>query len=275
VLAACGEGQPPTAPTPPAGLGGPAFSQTASLKVVNSLADPGDGTCNAAQCTLREAINASGSTEISFASGLTGPITLASPAAGGGTLQVEKTLTITGPGTGIVIRRRSTDPAFRIFRIGSGATVTLANLTIRNGRDDPGGGIVNRGTLELTNCTVSDNSGDGIANFARLTLRHSTVASNTGAGIFNYTDGTLTLRHSAGLPGLARPANGGPHRHGTVERHCRQELHGSDVSCLRRAAEVRSVATAIRRPAQHGEPKAVAVAFRPRRTAHEEPRRLL
>jgi CSLREA domain-containing protein len=197
VLAACGEDQPPTAPTPPAGLGGPAFSQTASLKVVNSLADPGDGTCNAAQCTLREAINASGSTEISFASGLTGPITLASPAAGGGTLQVEKTLTITGPGTGIVIRRRSTDPAFRIFRIGSGATVTLANLTIRNGRDYPGGGIVNRGTLELTNCTVSDNSGDGIANFARLTLRHSTAASNTFSGIFNYTDGTLTLRHSA------------------------------------------------------------------------------
>src|SRR6266446_1004851 len=71
VLAACGEGQPPTAPTPPAGLGGPAFSQTASLKVVNSLADPGDGTCNAAQCTLREAINALGSTEISFAPGLT------------------------------------------------------------------------------------------------------------------------------------------------------------------------------------------------------------
>src|SRR5882724_12291410 len=79
---------------------------------------------------------------------------------------------------------------------------------------------------------------------------------------------------SAGIRGAPLGA-GGSYRHGTVERDCRQELHGSDVSCLRRAAEVRSVATAIRRPAQHGEPKAVAVAFRPRRTADEEPRRFL
>src|SRR2546421_8163728 len=122
VLAACGEDQPPTAPAEP---GGPAFSQTASLKVVNSLADPGDGTCNATQCTLREAINAPGSTEISFAPGLTGTITLARSGLGGGTLVTEKTLSITGPGTGIVIRRRSTDPDFRILRIGSGGIVTL------------------------------------------------------------------------------------------------------------------------------------------------------
>src|SRR5207248_315877 len=139
VLAACSEDQSPTAPTPPAEPSGPAFSQTASLKVVNSLADPGDGTCNATQCTLREAINAPGSTEISFVPGLTGAITLAKSGAGGGTLVIEKTLTITGPSAGIVIRRRSTDPAFRILRIGTGVSVTLTNLTIRNGKTDLGG----------------------------------------------------------------------------------------------------------------------------------------
>jgi CSLREA domain-containing protein len=200
VLAACGEDQSPTAPTPPAEPGGPAFSQTVSLEVVNSLADPGDGTCNAAQCTLREAINDPSSTEISFASGLTGAITLARPGLGGGTLVIEKRLTIIGPSTGIVIRRRSTDPDFRIFRIGSG-TVTLTNLTIRNGKTDRGGGIVNFGALAVNHCTVAGNSatlrGGGIANRNHtLTLTNSTVVDNLGSGIAS-AFGTLALTNSS------------------------------------------------------------------------------
>lgn len=199
VLAACGEEQPSTLPTAP-GATGPEFSHAAGHKVVNSLADPGNGVCNATQCTLREAINDPGSTQISFASGLTGTITLARPSAGGGPLLIEKTLSITGPSTGIVIRRRSTDPAFRILRVEEGGTAALANLNIRGGRtSDAGGpGIINRGILTLTDCTVSANLGEpggGILNFAGLTLQRSTVA-NVGAGIVNRTDGTLTLRRS-------------------------------------------------------------------------------
>jgi CSLREA domain-containing protein len=189
VLAACTE-QEPTAPAEP---GGPAFSHTAGHKVVNSLADPGNGTCNATQCTLREAIKDPGSTEISFAPGLTGTITLARSGLGGSTLVVEKTLTITGPGTGIVIRRRGTDPAFWIFRIGTGAAVKLTNLTIRNGV----GGIVNYGTLTLTNCVVAGNSGIGISNRGgTLTLTNSMVAGNSGLGIGSSL-GTLALTNSA------------------------------------------------------------------------------
>ena len=197
VLAACTEQEPPTAPVEP---GGPAFDHTAGHKVVNSLADPGNGTCNAAQCTLREAIEDPQSTEISFVQGLTGSITLAAPAAAGGTLAIDKQLSITGPSTGITIRRRSTDPGFRIFRIDSGVTVTLINLAIRNGKSDhPGGGIFNRGgTLRLTNSTVAGSSasdGGGIANQGTLTLLHSTVAGNTGGGISSRR-GTLTLTRS-------------------------------------------------------------------------------
>ena len=119
-------------------------------RVVNSLADPGDGTCDARQCTLREAIEASGTTSIAFAPGLTGTITLASPADRGGALRINTALTITGPSSRITIRRRSTDPAFRILRVDTSATVTLTNLTIRNGRTDrQGGGILNRGRLTL------------------------------------------------------------------------------------------------------------------------------
>jgi CSLREA domain-containing protein len=194
-LAACSEDQSPTAPTPPAGPSGPAFSHTAGHKVVNSLADPGNGVCNATQCTLREAIKDPGSTEISFKPGLTGPITLARPGAGGGTLVIEKTLTITGPSGGIVIQRRSTNPAFRIFRIGAEASVKLTNLTLRNGKNDlTGGGLINFGRLALTSCTVAGNSGGGIDNHGRLVLTNSRVRNNLGGGIINH--GNLTLANS-------------------------------------------------------------------------------
>jgi CSLREA domain-containing protein len=209
VLAACGEDQPPTSPPPTDGLGGPAFSHTPGHKVVNSVADPGNGICNAAQCTLREAINDPGSTEISFAPGLTGPITLASLEGGGGSLRINKTLSVTGPSTRIVIRRRSTDPAFRIFQIFNptvAPTVTLTNLVVRGGESniEPfgglGSGIDNQGTLRLIHCVVASNSGDGggIFNFeAALTLVDSRVSNNDGGGIENAGRmATLTLDHS-------------------------------------------------------------------------------
>jgi CSLREA domain-containing protein len=183
-----------------------AEGHTAGHKVVNSLADPGNGPCNATQCTLREAINDPQSTEISFAPGLTGTITLALPAAGGGTIRIEKTLSITGPSAGIVIRRRSTDPDFRIFLIGTGGPVTLSNLIIRGGKlsSEPGGaGISNTGTLRLINSVVAGNSapvGGGIDNNvseATLRLINSVVAGNSaqlGGGILN--GGRLTLTDS-------------------------------------------------------------------------------
>jgi CSLREA domain-containing protein len=156
--------------------------------VVNSLADPGNGTCNATQCTLREAINDPHSTRISFAPGLTGTITLARPGAGGGRLEIAKPLTITGPSQGIVIRGRSPDFAFPVFRIGEGGVVTLTNLTIRNGGD----GILNRGTLTVTNCVVAGNSRNGISSSGLLALNHSSVANNSSHGISS-SFGELTL----------------------------------------------------------------------------------
>jgi CSLREA domain-containing protein len=206
VLAACGEEQAPTSPTAPGATGGPEFSHTAGHKIVNSLADPGDGTCNAAQCTLREAIKDPQSTEISFAPSLGGTIILARPGAGGGELVIAKRLSITGPSARIVIRRRSTDPAFRILRITSTGIVRLANLSLQNGKfDGPagGGGIVNYGTLTLINCVVAGNSaalrGGGISNLAgTLTLTNSRVADNSaqiGGGI-SLRLGTLTLTNS-------------------------------------------------------------------------------
>ncbi len=220
VLAACGEDQPPTAPAEP---GGPVFDHTSGHKVVNSVADPGNGVCNATQCTLREAINDPGSTEINFASGLTGMITLARPEAGGGTLTISRKLSITGPSTRIVIRRRSTDPDFRIFEIHQGGTVTLTNLIIRGGKSSSlngaGGGIHNVGALRLVNSVVAGNSaslhGGGVLNFLNgtLTLINSTVSGNTsaefGGGIDNNgPEATLRLINSV-VAGNSAPSGGG------------------------------------------------------------------
>jgi CSLREA domain-containing protein len=238
MLAACTEDQAPTAPTK---SGGMAESHSGGHKVVNSLTDPGDGTCTAARCSLREAINAPGSTEISFAPGLTGTITLASPTAGGGTLRINKTLSITGPSARILIRRRSTDPDFRIFRIGTAGTVTLSNLIIRGGKSSAptpgfGGGIYNSGTLRLINSVVAGNSagnGGGIFNVeARLTLTDSRVASNSGdgsgGGIHNAgTTAALTLNRSTVSGNFVGVHGGGIFNDGGTVRLTRSTVSGN------------------------------------------------
>jgi CSLREA domain-containing protein len=196
---ACNENEPSTAPTEL----GPSLAVAAAQRVVNSLADPGDGTCNAQECTLREALNDPGSTGISFASGLTGALILAAPAAGGGTLVVGHDLTITGPSGGLVIRRNAADPAFRILRVQSSTTATFKNLTIRNGRtalQGGGGGIVNYGTLTLVRCTVgrssSTSGAGGIDSHGSLTLTNSSVVDNDGTGIVQHNHATLRVTRS-------------------------------------------------------------------------------
>jgi CSLREA domain-containing protein len=196
LLVACNQDQPSTAPSDAVSPDAAAVG----VRVVTSLADPGDGTCDARQCTLREAINDPGSTSISFAPGLTGTITLARPGAGGGSLVIRRSLSVTGPSTRITIRRLSTDPAFRILQVGTGVTVSLTNLILRSGRvvDLPGGGVMNYGTLTMTRCRVEGSWPTGISSYgglARLTLTNSTVANNPGTGVY-VRSGSAKLDHS-------------------------------------------------------------------------------
>jgi predicted outer membrane repeat protein len=92
-----------------------------------------------------------------------------------------------------------------VFTIDSG-TVTLANVTIRNGvrKALVGGGIYNAGRLTVQNSTLSDNSaiedqGGGIYNvFATLIVQNSTFYNNSafaGGGIFN-VGGAVTVQNS-------------------------------------------------------------------------------
>jgi hypothetical protein len=114
-------------------------------------------------------------------------------------------LTIVGNGDTIERSVAAGTPAFRLFDVAAGATLTLNSLTLQGGLAQgtgvaaQGGAFYSAGRLTLTNSTVSHNvagQGGGIYNAAgTFTISDSTVADNEaslgGGGIFNA--GTLTV----------------------------------------------------------------------------------
>src|SRR5262245_6701807 len=111
-------------------------------------------------------------------------------------LTLSRDVTIRGPGgTSLTV---SGQGVCRVFTVGAGVHATISDLAIANGKGIDGGGILNDGTLELTNCTLSGNSasfGGGIYNSGTLALANCTLSGNSatsnGGGIFN--DDTLEL----------------------------------------------------------------------------------
>src|SRR6185369_751669 len=174
--------------------------------LVTSKADTDDHTCNAANCTLREAINAAnslaGDDVIGFASGVTGVISLATALPA-----ISTNVQIAGPGADQLTVQRSGatgTPNFSVLRITAGA-VAVSGLTISGGATTTdGGGISNSGTLTLNSCTVTGNKstqrGAGIYNAGQLTINDGTISGNSvsgsqgGGGIFN--SGTVTVSKS-------------------------------------------------------------------------------
>ncbi len=178
---------------------------------MTNLADSGPGT-------LRQAVaDAESGDTITFAT--SGTITL-----NGGPLHITNDLTIAGPGPANL--SVSGNNARRVFDVPLGATASISGLIIRDGRSDYGGGMLNAGTLVLSNCVITANgstignsgSGGGIFNAGALTLIACTISHNlcgdggpgangqdgtsgaldggnggggTGGGIYNA--GTLTL----------------------------------------------------------------------------------
>ncbi len=182
-----------------------------------SVTSSSDGNSPFAVGTLRQEIAAArpGDT-IVFDPSLDGQtITL-----GGGELEINKNLTIRGPGAGLLAvsgNRTSLAGGSRVFGVDAGTTVAISGLTITNGNGDSlydpyswnadpnegdGGGILNLGTLSLSGCTVSNNNA-GI-----------TGGDAEGGGICNYYGGSLTVvgcvvsNNTAG-GGLASPCMGG------------------------------------------------------------------
>src|SRR5262245_63422917 len=151
-----------------------------STFTVLNLADSGEGS-------LRQAVldaNAQpGADTIAFADGLNGTIPLTS-----GQLSITDALTIDGPGADLLAVSGSQQS--RIFSISGGATVTIAGLTIRDGRvigsPGSGGGILNTAsTLTLDRDVLSDNQAIGAPG-----------GVGRGGAVANLSGGTLTVSHS-------------------------------------------------------------------------------
>jgi uncharacterized repeat protein (TIGR01451 family)/CSLREA domain-containing protein len=190
-----------------------AVTSYGSTYVVNSLADPGDGVCDATECALREAISEAngnaGPDTIDFS--VSGTISLASSLPA-----ITDDLEINGPGAD-QLTVHGGGFSFRIFEVTAVGTVGFSGITITGGSAaDPvfnrdgggiknsggghvnvtasivtgnfayeyGGGIFNNGTLVITDSTVSNNAGSsaarggGIANSGTLQILNSTVSGN-------------------------------------------------------------------------------------------------
>ena len=161
-----------------------------STLLVSNTNDNGPGS-------LRQALADASDGDMIDATGVAGVITLTT-----GELLVDKSVAINGAGADVLAVDGNITS--RIFQIGSGKTVTISGLTIRNGQGNFGGGIFNGDTATLTiiNSTLSGNTGGfggGIFNSGTLTIVSSTVSGNTaseGAGIYNAGATTSTITNS-------------------------------------------------------------------------------
>ncbi len=198
--------------------------------VVNSTADTDDGTCDAANCTLREAINAAnamaGTDTITFdatvfTSAATGTITLTSDLP-----NITTDMNITGLGTDkVIVDGNNLHRPFYIPT--SGTFVTVSDLTITRGNTSgDGGGILNYGALTVSSSVFSSNTthsgtggGGGIANYGAVTVIKSAFSGNTatardGGGIYNAT--TLKVTNSTFSDNSAGSGGGGIGSNGTT-----------------------------------------------------------
>lgn len=200
---------------------------------VTTADDHDDATCNAADCTLREAIVAAnahtGTDIINFAPGVTGIIELMSALP-----NLSSDIVLQGPGADLLTVRRNSGADYRILSIGVGTSVTLSDLTIADGRASGafpancGGGIyADHANLTLVNVALNGNTatlhGGAIFNAqSGITLSNCTLNQNSaaasGGGIFNFGIGgvaTLSLTNCTVNQNAASQYGGAIYNDGT------------------------------------------------------------
>lgn len=151
------------------------YSVTSTLDTVDAI--PGDGVAADVNgdATLRAAVmdaNAlAGADIITLGAGVFA-LTIngtGENAAATGDLDITGDLVIEGAGAEQTIL--DANLLDRFFHIGTGSTLTVRNVTIRNGRESSGGAIENNGTLVLENVDLTGNS---------TTLRGGAIHNNAG-----------------------------------------------------------------------------------------------
>jgi CSLREA domain-containing protein len=185
--------------------------QASHSLTVNTLADSNDGICDASDCTLRDAIaSAESGAKIKFATGLTGTITFAM-----GEAEIVRDLTIKGPGVDVITLSGGHNN--RVFSIAGDATVEISDLTIADGFDPSGAGVLRLipGTSLTLKDVIVENSmtlsgaGGAILNEGTLIISRSILRNNSAGTIGGaiYSFGNLTIDRSI-LQGN-RAVNGG------------------------------------------------------------------
>jgi hypothetical protein len=179
-------------------IGNPA---QATIIPVTNTNDSGPGS-------LRQALAVANDGDTIDATGISGVIMLST-----GELVVHARVMINGPGADVLAI--DANAASGVLQVTSFGPVTISDLTIRNGQNSFGGGILNGsgGTVTIINSTVTGNAapfGGGIYNSGTLTIVDSTVngnmAGSEGAAVYNAS--TLTITNSTFSSNAARGSGG-------------------------------------------------------------------
>jgi CSLREA domain-containing protein len=199
-------------------LAATAPSAQAAVFIPNKTADTADGTCNPADCSLREAVLAAnqnpGEDVIILHAGVYA-LTLAGTGedqAATGDLDITGDLVVVGEGgASTAIDGAGLD---RVLSVVSGVSLELNGVFLRNGRAQGaiqnGGAILNHGTLTITRSILSGNSsasGFGGAIYtdgpAELTIVDSTLSANVANG----GGGGIAIGGTASLTNVTLTAN--------------------------------------------------------------------
>jgi hypothetical protein len=144
---------------------------------------------------------AGGSNTITLVAGTAFTLTAVNNTTDGATglpvIAAKDALTIVGNGDTIQRSTASETPAFRLFDVAGGASLSLQSLTVQNGLAlgngvaAEGGALLNQGSLTLNGVTVQNNTAQGYSE--DITLGDGDNAA--GGGI--YSSGVLTVQNSS------------------------------------------------------------------------------
>ncbi len=196
--------------------------------VVTSTADGvNDANCAVGSCTLRQAVNASNANDpgagnantITFGPAFAAAQTITLLASSGGTLTPSRSVTIDATTVGNRAVTISGNNLVRLFSVNDGGvTLGLTGLTLTKGNPNEntfGGAISSRGTVNITNSTVTDNQANGggaIENLGgTVTITGSTVSNNQAGqgGAIDNQLATLNVTNSIFSGNQSRGSSGG------------------------------------------------------------------
>jgi hypothetical protein len=102
-------------------------------------------------------------------------------------VQIDKSLTVKGAGkANTIVNGQLAGSVFSIGLLNPSAHVSLLDMTIENGNAQKGGGIYNKGNLDLTGILLTDNSaanGGGICNWGGTVHLNDVSITGNAAGI--------------------------------------------------------------------------------------------